>query len=111
MSITPFLKAACGVACIAFSLHGVAQTSGTAPSASSETMGQRLDDGTITTKVKAELLAANNVKSTGIHVQTRMGIVWLTGTVPTADDKVAAQDVAQTVSDVKGVKNHLKVEQ
>jgi len=101
MSITPFLKAACGVACIAFSLHGVAQTSGTAPSASSETMGQRLDDGTITTKVK----------STGIHVQTRMGIVWLTGTVPTADDKVAAQDVAQTVSDVKGVKNHLKVEQ
>jgi len=109
MKTTDFIKAACGVACVAFALNATAQTSGSAPPASSETMGQHLDDGTITTKVKADLLTAKNVKSTHIHVQTRHGIVWLSGTVPTVDDKAAAAEVAQNVTGVAGVKNHLKV--
>jgi hyperosmotically inducible periplasmic protein len=109
MKTTDFIKAACGVACVAFALNATAQTSGSAPAASSETMGQHLDDGTITTKVKADLLTAKNVKSTHIHVQTRQGIVWLSGTVPSVDDKAAAAEVAQNVAGVAGVKNHLKV--
>jgi osmotically-inducible protein OsmY len=111
MKTTHFLKAAGSIACVAFALNAVnanAQTS-TPPSAASESVGQHIDDGTITTKAKADLLAAKNVKSTHIHVKTRKGIVWLSGSVPSADDKSAAADVVQNVSGVKGVKNHLKI--
>jgi osmotically-inducible protein OsmY len=104
-----FVKAAAGIACVAFALNATAQTDASAPLAASESLGQHVDDGTITTKAKADLLGAKNVKSTHIHVKTRKGIVWLSGTVPSADDKSAAQDVVQNVSGVKGVKNHLKV--
>jgi hyperosmotically inducible periplasmic protein len=108
MKTIQFLKAAGSIACVAFALNATAQTT-TAPPAASESVGQHLDDGTVTTKVKAELLGAKNVKSTHIHVKTRKGIVWLSGSVPSADDKTAAQDVVQNVSGVQGVKNHLKV--
>jgi hyperosmotically inducible periplasmic protein len=108
MKTLHFLKAAGSIACIAFALNATAQTS-SAPAAGSETIGQHVDDGTITTKVKADLLAAKNVKSTHIHVKTRQGVVWLTGTVPTSDDKAAAAEVTQNVNGVESVKNHLKV--
>jgi hyperosmotically inducible protein len=108
MKTIQFLKAAGSIACVAFALNVNAQTA-SAPPASSESVGQHIDDGTVTTKVKAELLGAKNVKSTHVHVKTLKGIVWLTGSVPSAEDKTAAQDVVQNVSGVKGVKNHLKV--
>jgi hyperosmotically inducible periplasmic protein len=109
MKTKTFLKVAGSMACIAFALNATAQTYGSAPPASSETMGQHLDDGTITSKVKANLLTAKNVKSAHIHVQTRQGIVWLSGTVPSVADKAAAEEVVQNVSGVAGVKNHLRV--
>jgi osmotically-inducible protein OsmY len=109
MKRTHFLVVAGSIACASLSLNATAQTNGSAPPANNETMGQHFDDGTITTKVKADLLASKDVKSAHIHVQTRQGIVWLSGTVPSADDKAAAEDVAQNVSGVAGVKNHLKV--
>jgi osmotically-inducible protein OsmY len=109
MKTIQFLKAAGSIACVAFALNATAQTAASAPSASSETVGQHVDDGTITTKVKAELLGAKNVKSTHIHVKTRKGVVWLSGSVPTSDDKDAAGEVAKGVDGVSSVKNHLKV--
>jgi hyperosmotically inducible periplasmic protein len=109
MKTIQLLKTAGSIACVAFALNATAQTSASAPSASSETIGQHLDDSTITTKVKADLLAAKNVKSTHIHVKTRKGVVWLTGSVPSADEKSAAEEVVQGVKGVSRVKNHLKV--
>ncbi len=109
MKTLQILKTASSIACLAFALNATAQTSASAPPASSETMGQHVDDGTITTKVKADLLTAKNVKSTHIHVKTRKGVVWLTGTVPSADDKTAATEVVKNVEGVESVKNHLKV--
>ncbi|WP_144152543.1 BON domain-containing protein [Paraburkholderia sp. BCC1885] len=109
MKTLQLIKAAGGIACVVFALNATAQTNSSAPSASSETVGQHVDDGTITTKVKADLLSASNVKSTHIHVKTRNGVVWLTGTVPSSDDKAAAAEVTQNVSGVQSVKNRLKV--
>jgi hyperosmotically inducible protein len=109
MKTIQFLKAAGGIACVAFALNATAQTSASPPQASSETVGQHIDDGTLTTKVKAELLGAKDVKSTHIHVKSRHGVVSLTGSVPSAEDKTAAEDAVNGVSGVKGVKNHLKV--
>ncbi|OAJ62203.1 transporter [Paraburkholderia ginsengiterrae] len=109
MKTLSLLKTAGSIACIAFALNATAQTTAPAPSASSETVGQHIDDGTITTKAKADLLAASNVKSTHIHVKTRKGVVWLTGSVPSADDKAAAGEVVEAVKGVSSVKNHLKI--
>jgi hyperosmotically inducible periplasmic protein len=108
MKTIQILKTAGSIACVAFALNATAQTSA-APSASSETIGQHVDDGTITTKAKAELLGAKNVKSTHIHVKTRKGVVWLTGSVPSSDDKAAAGEVVKGVDGVTSVRNHLKV--
>ncbi|WP_027794641.1 BON domain-containing protein [Paraburkholderia acidipaludis] len=112
MKHTLTLKTAAGIACMTFALAAAAQTDtngSTAPAASSETMGQHVDDATITTKVKADLLAAKNVKSEHIHVKTRKGVVSLTGTVPSAEDRDAAKQVAENVDGVASVKDHLKV--
>lgn len=110
MKCFPLLKTAAAAACVAFALNAGAQTtSGTVPSGSSETIGQHVDDATITTKVKADLLSAKNVKSQHIHVKTRKGVVSLTGSVPTAEDRDNADQVAQNVTGVASVKNHLKV--
>ncbi|MFX1675514.1 BON domain-containing protein [Paraburkholderia sp. A2WS-5] len=117
MKRIPMLKTVAGVACMTFALAAGAQTTTTAPStspsaatpASSESFGQHVDDSTITTKVKAELLAAKNVKSEHIHVKTRKGVVSLTGTVPSAADRDNAKQVVESVAGVSEVKNHLKV--
>lgn len=80
-----------------------------APTAGSESMSQHVDDATVTTKVKAELLGAKDVKSAHIHVKTLKGVVWLTGTVPSAADRDSAQKVVEGVTGVMSVKNRLKI--
>jgi hyperosmotically inducible protein len=117
MKPVAFLKAAGGVACIAFALNVSAQTTNTttdtspdtASSAPHETASQHISDAAITTKVKSELLGAKDLKSTGIHVRTRKGIVRLTGTVPDQDQKDKAKQVAGLVSGVRAVRNNLTV--
>lgn len=107
MKTTQFLKAAGGIAAVVFALNVNAQTTSSAPADTS--VGQKVDDSAITTKVKAELLGAKNLKSTHIHVKTVKGVVALTGTVPSAADKSTATEVVSGVSGVASVKNHLKI--
>ncbi|HEY2606320.1 MAG TPA: BON domain-containing protein [Paraburkholderia sp.] len=109
MKTIQLLKTAGSITCVAFALNATAQTSAPAAPAASETMGQHIDDSAITTKAKADLLAAKNVKSTHIHVKTHKGVVSLTGSVPSAGDKTAAEEVVQAVKGVSSVKNHLKI--
>jgi osmotically-inducible protein OsmY len=42
-------------------------------------------------------------------VKTRAGVVSLTGTVPSAEDKSGAEDVVSKVDGVSSVRNHLKI--
>jgi osmotically-inducible protein OsmY len=115
----PLLKIATIVGSMMFAVGATAQTmassgasnseAASAPSGSSESLGQHISDGTITTKVKAALMTAKDVKSTHIHVKTRRGIVWLTGSVPTSDEKTRAQQVVEGIDGVHSVKNRLKV--
>ena len=108
MKSTQILKAAGGIACVVFALNVSAQTATTSTGASTS-IGTKVDDTAVTTKVKAELLGAKNVKSTHIHVKTRAGVVSLTGTVPLAEDKSGAEDVVSKVDGVAKVRNHLKI--
>lgn len=118
MKALPLLKIAAvaaslvcvGVTAQAAGSSGASSTeASSAPSASSESLGQHLSDGAVTTKVKAALMTASDLKSTRIHVKTRRGIVWLTGSVPTSDEKTRAQQVVEGVTGVHEVKNRLKI--
>jgi osmotically-inducible protein OsmY len=113
------LKIAAGVASLFFALGVTAQTmsgtppardsSSTDPSASSESVGQHINDGTITAKAKAELMGAKDVKASRVHVKTHRGVVRLTGTVPSAAEKQRAQEIVEGIDGVRSVKNRLKV--
>ncbi|WP_047128091.1 BON domain-containing protein [Xanthomonas arboricola] len=59
----------------------------------------------ITTKVKADLLATDNVSGTDVKVETKNGIVTLTGTVATKAEHDKAVAVAKGIEGVKSVKS------
>ena len=65
------------------------------------TVGEKIDDGVITTKVKAALLADSGVKSSDISVVTRDGVVQLSGFVDNQTQIDRATEVAQGVEGVK----------
>jgi osmotically-inducible protein OsmY len=64
--------------------------------------GEHFDDTVITTKVKTELANDNLLKSFKISVETRKGIVELSGVV---DSQYAVDQAGQTARGVEGVKS------
>jgi hyperosmotically inducible protein len=74
-----------------------------------ETLGQNIDDTTITTTVKAKLAAEKGSTLTHVGVDTNRGVVQLSGVVDSAADRSLAERVTRSVSGVKGVANNLQV--
>jgi hyperosmotically inducible periplasmic protein len=74
-----------------------------------ETMGQNIDDTTITTTVKTKLAAEKGSTLTRVQVDTNRGVVQLTGVVDSAADRSKAEQVARGVGGVKSVVNNLQV--
>jgi hyperosmotically inducible periplasmic protein len=72
-----------------------------------ETVGSRVDDATITARVKAALIDNEVVKARQIEVETRNGVVQLSGFVDSDDMQEAALRTARAVSGVKEVRNDL----
>ena len=70
---------------------------------------QTLDDGAITTKVKARLLKEKGVPSLSISVETYEGRVQLSGFVETKEQIARAGKVVARVSGVRKVENNLKL--
>jgi hyperosmotically inducible protein len=67
-------------------------------------------DAWITSKVKADLLAADEVSGTAINVDARNGMVTLNGTVKSQAEADKAVAHAKTIKGVKNVTSNLKVE-
>jgi hypothetical protein len=74
-----------------------------------ESTGEVVDDSVITTKIKSSLAADEFLKSFQISVETRKGIVELSGFVNTQKDKDRAGQIARSVEGVKSVQNALIV--
>lgn len=74
-----------------------------------ETTGQYVDDTTITTKVKSELLAKEGTGASEISVETMKGEVQLGGFAKTQQEKQRASEIASSVSGVKQVHNDILV--
>ncbi len=75
-----------------------------------DTLGQNIDDTTITTTVKGKLAADKGSSVTRVQVDTNRGVVALTGTVESAADRARAEQNTRTVGGVKGVSNNLQVQ-
>ena len=69
--------------------------------------GEVVDDSVITTKIKTLLAEDEFLKSFQISVETRKGIVELSGFVDTQKSKDRAGQIARGVGGVKSVKNAL----
>lgn len=76
---------------------------------SATTVGNKLDDGIITTKVKAALLADASVKSFDIAVVTRKDEVQLSGFVDNQSQIDRAIEVARAVEGVRSVRNEMSI--
>ncbi len=74
-----------------------------------ESTGEVVDDSVITTKIKTLLAEDEFLKSFQISVETRKGIVELSGFVDTQKSKDKAGQIARGVGGVKSVKNALIV--
>jgi len=71
--------------------------------------GEVVDDSVITTKIKTQLANDEFLKSFQISVETRKGIVELSGFVDSQKAKDKADQIARGVDGVKSVKNALIV--
>ena|SRR5687767_12414276 len=76
---------------------------------SAQTTGGVIDDSSITAKVKSALIESDETEAGDIKVETRGGVVQLSGFVSNEAQKAAATKVAQSVAGVKSVKNGLSV--
>ena len=91
------------IAVLIFVLNGCQAVTG-------ETLGQNIDDTTITTTVKAKLAAEKGSTLTRVGVDTNRGVVQLSGVVNSAADRTLAEKVARGVGGVKNVINNLQIQ-
>lgn len=74
-----------------------------------KTFGERIDDTALTTKVKARLTGDPDINPLNINVDAEDGVIVLTGRVPSAEDRIEAEEVALGTGGVQGVDNRLEV--
>ena len=80
-------------------------------SACGKTVGETIDDATITTRVKTSLLNDPEVGGLRIDVDTFKGVVTLSGRVKTREEETKAVALARKISGVAEVKSTLQVQQ
>jgi hyperosmotically inducible protein len=95
------MKAFLPVVALMFVLNGCQAMTG-------ETLGEHIDDTTITSTVKTRLASEKGATLTRIQVDTDRGVVQLSGVVDSAAERTRAEQIARGVSGVKSVKNNLQ---
>lgn len=73
------------------------------------TVGQTIDDGTLTARVKTALIQDDRTKARQINVDVYQGEVQLNGFVDSETARNAAGEVAKAVQGVRSVRNNLQI--
>jgi len=76
---------------------------------STRSPGRQIDDATITTKVKAKFAADGDINPFNISVDTKEGVVTLTGRVKKEEARTRAEQLARDTNGVTRVINLVKV--
>ncbi|WAH58705.1 BON domain-containing protein [Pseudomonas silvicola] len=82
---------------------GAADTGTTKAEAQAKSTEDSLSDAWVTSKVKASLLYSRNLDGINIKVDTKGGMVSLTGVVASTQEKTEAVDIARNIRGVRGV--------
>jgi osmotically-inducible protein OsmY len=75
-----------------------------------KTVGETIDDATVTTRVKTALLNDPDVGGLSIDVDTFKGVVTLSGRVKSQSEEAKAVEIAKRTPGVTDVKSTLQVE-
>src|SRR5947208_2003753 len=67
------------------------------------------DDATLSANVKSQLAAQSPALASMVNVETKSGVVTLTGTVDNEPARTQAEQAAKSVANVKSVVNNLSV--
>lgn len=73
------------------------------------TFRQRIEDATATAKVRSNLLSNGDTRRLSINVETRNGVVILSGTVPSLKEKMLAEMIARNTDGIDNVRNQLAI--
>jgi len=95
--------AAMTAAAALFVLPGCAVTRG------QSSVGEYIDDASITTQVKAKMVENKQVDAAAISVETLNGTVMLSGFAKNSTERATAEDIARGVKGVKSVRNEITV--
>jgi osmotically-inducible protein OsmY len=74
-----------------------------------ETAGENVDDTVLTTEIKAKLAAEKVLHTTRVGVKTERGVVYLTGSVETAEERGQINKIVRGVRGVREVVDRLEV--
>ena len=77
------------------------------PSFAADSAGQKVDDATVLTRIKADLLQSKNVDGLDVNVDVKDGRVTLSGTAATDAERSKAESIAKNASGVRGVENKI----
>ncbi len=101
MKVTAATLALAGL--LAFTATGCAVTR------EQSTVGQYVDDATITTRVKAKFAEDSTVSAMAISVETLKGVVQLSGFAKSNAERSKAEDLARATPGVVNIKNDIVV--
>lgn len=96
--------------CAVLVAGGVGAEAGYIAGQEDQTPGEVIDDQWITTKIKTKLAADWEVSALKINVDTKKGVVTLSGRVGSRREADKTLQIARETKGVKGVVNKLKVE-
>ncbi|MFH0871531.1 MAG: BON domain-containing protein [bacterium] len=82
----------------------------TKTSKKTRTVGEKIDDASITAQVKMTLLYHRSTSAINTKVETRLGVVTLYGKARNAAESSLATKLANDVMGVKSVKNRMTIE-
>jgi len=97
------------LAAIVTAVAAITVLPGCAVTRGQSSVGEYIDDATITTAVKARFVENTTVDAAAIKVETLNGEVMLSGFAKNGDERMAAESLARGVKGVKMVKNQIVV--
>ena len=99
------------LAALATALVAVIATPGCSVTRGQSTVGEYVDDATITARVKAKWVASKSVDAAVIHVQTLNGEVLVSGFAKDVTEKSEAERLASETPGVRKVRSEIVIRQ
>jgi osmotically-inducible protein OsmY len=90
-------------------MAGMVAVTGCSVTSKQSTVGEYVDDSTVTARVKTRFAEDPQVSAMRINVETLKGVVQLSGFATSATEKARAAEVARQVPGVQEVRNNIIV--